>query len=140
MLAVTLFISIFFNLIFARLSDKIGRKPLVMTGLFLGAILIFPIFMGFTHYGNPDLENAMEMSPAVVIVDPDECSWQFAPSELKEHIKFTSSCDVLKSILSNYSISYLTEVAPPGSIAKLKIGNFTIDSVDLSQLDVSFTY
>lgn len=138
MLAVSLIFSMVFCFSFACLSDKIGRKPLVMTGCFLAVMLTHPIFMGFTYYGNPDLELAMEMSPAVVISDPNECSYQFVPAELKEHIKYTSSCDVLKNILNNYSISYENEVAPDGSIARLKIGSVEISSIDLAKLDVGF--
>lgn len=109
-----------------------------MAGCFLGAITLFPFYKSFTHFGNPDLEIAMERFPAVVIADPRECSLQLVPSELKKHIKFTSSCDVLKSLLNQYSVSYTNQDAPTGSLAKLRIGNMTVSSVDISGLTVGF--
>jgi hypothetical protein len=122
------------------LSDKIGRKPLVMTGLILSAIIIYPICMGFTHFGNPELEVAMKQSPVVVIADPKECSFQFVPSELKAHIKFTSYCDILKNLLNDYGVSYSNEEAPKEALAKVKIGNLMYTSPNVTGLTVSHLF
>lgn len=79
----------------------------------------------------------MKEAPAVVIADPRDCSVQFVPSELKAHIKLSSSCDILKNLLNKYSVSYTSEDAPPGAMARVKIGNMTIEGVDLKNLTVS---
>src|SRR3569833_1393249 len=105
-----------------------------MAGCIIGAIGIYPIFILMTHFANPDLEAAMNNAPAVVIADPAECSFQFAPSELKEHIKFTSSCDILKGLLGQYSVSYKTEDGPRGSLASVRFGDRVIESIDIKDM------
>ena len=124
--------------LFGWLSDKVGRKPLVMVGLLLSASILYPFCMAFTHFGNPELESAMKRSPAVVVAEPKECSFQFVPSELKKHMKLRSSCDILKNLLNQYSVSYSNEAAPQGSLVVLKIGNETISSPDTANLTASF--
>ena len=119
---------------FGWLSDKVGRKPIIMAGCLLAMLTYFPIFKGLTHFGNPALERAMQTSPAVVIADPADCSFQFVPSELKSHVKFNKSCDVVKSLLNARSVTYTNESAPPGTLARVRIGNTEIQSVDLSRL------
>jgi len=119
---------------FGWLSDKIGRKPIIMAGCLLAAITYFPIFKGLTHYANPALEAAAKNSPAVVVADPNDCSFQFVPGELKSHVKFTSSCDIVKNLLNGRSVNYTNEAAPAGSVASLRIGNTVIQGVDVRQL------
>lgn len=115
-----------FFIVFGWLSDKIGRKPIIMAGCLLALLTYFPIFKAITHFGNPALAEAAENSPVVVVADPDDCSFQFAPGELRGHIQFTSSCDVVKSELASLSVPYSNETAAPGEVASVRIGDRTI--------------
>lgn len=119
---------------FGWLSDKIGRKPIIMAGCLLAALTYFPIFKALTHYANPALEKAAATSPAVVVADPKDCSFQFVPGELKSHVKFTNSCDVVKNLLNGRSVPYTNEAAPAGTLASVRIGDTVIQSVDVSKV------
>ena len=119
---------------FGWLSDKIGRKPIIMAGCLLAALTYFPLFKGLAHYANPALAAAAEANPAVVIADPADCSFQFVPGELKSHVKFSNSCDIVKNLLNARSVSYSNEAAPAGTLASVRIGETVIQSVDLSAL------
>ncbi len=119
---------------FGWLSDKIGRKPIVMAGCLLAALTYFPIFKGLTHYANPALEAAAARAPVVVVADPADCSFQFVPGELKGHVKFTRSCDLVKNLLNGRSVIYTNEAAPAGTLASVRIGSQTIESVSLVNL------
>src|SRR6185436_20498234 len=103
-----------FFLVFGSLSDRIGRKPIIMTGLLLAALTYFPIFRAITHYANPALADAQERAPVTVIADPDYCSVQFNPVGTS---KFTSPCDVAKAALVKrgvpYSNQHLVEARQP---------------------------
>jgi sugar transport protein len=114
------------------LSDKIGRKPIILAGFLLAALTYFPIFKAITHFANPKLEAALAASPVTVIADPAECSFQFKATGTE---KFTTSCDVAKSGLVNLSVNYNNEVAPAGTKAKVKIGDQTLaaDSPDFAK-------
>lgn len=107
-----------------------------MTGLLIGILTFYPLFMGILHFGNPQLETAMNKSPATIIADPADCSFQFAPNELKGHMKFTSSCDILKNLLNKYSVPYYTERGEKGSLAKMVLRNMTVESVDIKDMKV----
>ena len=119
---------------FGWLSDKIGRKPIIMAGCLLAALTYFPLFKGLAHYGNPALAAAAEANPAVVVADPADCSFQFVPGELKSHVKFSNSCDIVKNVLNSRSVSYSNEAAPAGTLASVRIGQTVIQSVDLRAL------
>ncbi|HXQ39718.1 MAG TPA: MFS transporter [Candidatus Udaeobacter sp.] len=112
-----------FFIVFGWLSDKIGRKPIIMAGFALAAITYFPIFQGITHYANPDLEAALAQAPVTVTADPAECSFQL---NLTGTSKFTSSCDVVKSALVKLSVNYTNMDAPAGTKASVKIGDQSI--------------
>ncbi|ODP33333.1 MFS transporter [Pandoraea sp. ISTKB] len=127
MVALGLLIGSPFFVFFGALSDKIGRKPIIMAGCLLAALLYFPIFKALTHYANPALEAATARSPITVIADPNECSFQFNPVGTS---KFTSSCDIAKSFLSRAGLNYQNEAAPAGTMATVKIGDKVIQSVD----------
>jgi MFS family permease len=112
-------------ILFGWLSDKIGRKPIILAGFLLAAVTYFPIFKGITHFANPKLEAALNSSPVTVIADPNECSFQFKATGTE---KFTTSCDVAKSALVNLSVNYNNEAAPAGTKAQVKIGDQTLDA------------
>jgi len=121
-------------ILFGWLSDKIGRKPIIMAGCLLAAITYFPIFKALTLYANPALDAAAKANPAVVVADPKDCSFQFVPGELKGHVKFSNSCDIVKNLLNARSVNYSNEAAPAGTLASVRIGETVIQSVDLSAL------
>ena len=120
-----------FFLIFGALSDRIGRKKIILSGMALAVLTYFPIFKGLTHYANPALEMALQNSPVVVVADPGDCQFQFNPTGTK---KFTSSCDIAKAKLVAASVNYRVENAPPGIIASVKVGNKVINSFDSTGL------
>ncbi len=119
MVAVSLIIGTPFFILFGSLSDKIGRKPIILAGCFLAAVTYFPVFEALTKAANPDLYAAQAKSQVVVTADPAECSFQFNPTGTK---KFTSSCDIAKQRLAGASVSYSNEVAPAGTAATIKVG------------------
>lgn len=123
MIAASLAIATPFFVIFGALSDRIGRKPIIMVGLLLATVTYFPIFKGITHYANPALEHAVAASPVVVIADPGECSFQFNPVGVS---KFTTSCDVAKAALVKSGVPYENEAAPAGTVAVVKVGDTSI--------------
>ena len=106
-------------LLFGSLSDRIGRKGIIMSGCLLAALTYFPVFKGLTHYANPALEHAVMTAPVTVIADPKDCSFQFDPVGKQA---FTQSCDVVKSALAKSGIPYENEVAVAGAVARVRIG------------------
>ncbi|MYM72004.1 MFS transporter [Duganella sp. FT134W] len=125
MTALSLALATPFFIFFGMLSDKIGRKWIILGGCILAAATYFPLFGALTHYGNPQLETALKNSPVVVIADPASCHFQFNPTNTK---KFPSSCDIATGMLSNASVNYTTQDAPAGSVAKIKVGDKEISS------------
>jgi MFS family permease len=126
--------------LFGWLSDRIGRKTIVMTGCVLAAVTYFPVFQALTHYANPALADAVERSPVTVIAAPDDCSFQFDPVGRKT---FARSCDVAKSALARAGIPYENEPVAAGALARVRIGTgptaISIDAFDGTLLDtVSF--
>jgi len=105
---------------FGWLSDKIGRKPIMLAGFALAVITYFPLFQGITHFANPKLEAALNGSPIVVTADPKQCSFQFKATGTET---FTTNCDVIKAALVGLSVNYTNVVAPAGTTASVKIGN-----------------
>ncbi|MGH8175193.1 MAG: MFS transporter [Steroidobacter sp.] len=116
-----------FFVVFGWLSDKIGRKPIIMAGCLIAAITYFPIFKGLTHYGNPALEAASAASPVSVTADPATCSFQFNPVGTSQ---FTSSCDIAKSALARAGIPYSNHEAPRGTVASVRVGDAVIGAYD----------
>jgi MFS family permease len=137
LIAASLLIGTPFFIVFGSLSDKIGRKKIIMVGCVLAALTYFPLFKALTHYANPALEAAQINSPVVVVADPAECQFQFNPTGTK---KFTSSCDIAKAKLAAASVNYKNEVAPAGTVASIKVGDKTLESysaVGLSKEDAA---
>ena len=125
LIAVSLLIGTPFFIIFGSLSDRIGRKNIIMAGCILAAATYFPIFTALTHYANPALEAAQKNSPVIVVADPNECQFQFNPTGTK---KFTSSCDIAKAKLASMSVNYKNEEAPAGTPAVIKVGDTVLES------------
>src|SRR5580693_4324106 len=120
MIAIALALGTPFFILFGWLSDKIGRKPIIMARFALAALTYFPIFHAITHYANPALEAALANSPVTVTADQRECAFQFNPVGTA---KFKSSCDTVKSGLARLSVNYKNVVAPPGTTASVQIGD-----------------
>ncbi len=150
MIAISLLIGTPFFIVFGWLSDKIGRKPIIMLGCLLAVLTYYPtgllsyipggnaykypgLFELLTEYGNPQLARAIESTPVTVVANPDECRLQFNPVGKS---KFTAPCDVAKSALVARSIPYRNEVGPSGS-AQIKIGSAVIQSYDSAATDAT---
>ncbi|WP_395672243.1 MFS transporter [Inquilinus sp.] len=123
-----------FFLVFGALSDRIGRKPIIMAGCLLAILTYFPLFQALTHYANPALEAAQASSPVKVIADPAECSVQFNPVGTS---KFTSSCDIAKGALVKAGVPYSNEAAPAGSKAEIDVGSTRITAYDATATDAA---
>ena len=123
-----------FYVIFGLLSDRVGRKPLFLIALLLGAVSLFPVFKGLTHYANPGLEAAQTSAPVMVVADPTTCSVQFNPTGTS---KFTSPCDVAKAALVRRGVPYSNEAAPSGANASIKVGTQVITSYDGAKADAA---
>jgi hypothetical protein len=120
LIAISLLIATPFFIVFGTLSDKIGRKWIILGGCLIAAVTYFPIFGALTHYANPALESALKSSPVVVVADPETCHFQFNLTGTK---KFPSSCDIATGFLTASSVSYTKQDAPVGAIAHVKIGD-----------------
>jgi len=132
LIAASLIIATPFFIVFGKLSDKIGRKPIIMAGCLIAAMTYFPIFQGLTHYANPALETAQDKAPILVVADPATCNFQFDPIG---KAKFRDSCDIAKSALVKSGISYKNEDAPAGTVASVKVGDKVVSSFEGAGLD-----
>ena len=131
--AASLIIGTPFFIVFGTLSDKIGRKMIIMAGCLLAVLTYFPVFEALTKAANPDLHAAQLANKVVVAADPAECSFQFNPTGTK---KFTSSCDIAKQKLASSSVSYTNEIVPAGTKATIKVGE-TLIKTDVSAEDIA---
>jgi MFS family permease len=127
LLAIALLLATPLFVFFGALSDRIGRKPIILAGFLLAAATYIPLYQGLTHYANPALESAQQNAPIVVFADPDECSFQFNPIGVK---KFTTSCDIAKNYLAKAGVNYRNERAPHGVFASIKVGETVIFAYD----------
>ena len=123
LIAIALAIGTPFFIFFGWLSDKIGRKPIIMAGCLIAALTYFPLFKALTEAANPALAAAQAKNKVTVTADPNECSFQFNPTGIA---KFTSSCDVAKQVLAARAVSY--ENLPGTGPAKITIGEKVIES------------
>jgi len=133
MVAISLIIGTPFFIVFGVLSDKIGRKPIILAGCLLAAVTYFPVFNALTKAANPDLAAAQAASKVTVTADPAECSFQFNPTGT---VKFTSSCDIAKQRLASASVSYDNVAAPAGTPAIIKVGE-TVVKVKYTAEDIA---
>ncbi len=120
-----------FFIVFGWLSDKIGRKKIILAGCFLAAVTYFPIFKGLTHFANPGVEEARQNAPAVVHADPATCSFQFDPIGKKV---FTNSCDIAAAALAKAGIPYEIVPAAPGTVARISVGGTDVEAYDAAGL------
>jgi Sugar (and other) transporter len=132
MIAVALAIGTPFFIVFGWLSDKVGRKPIMLLGFALAVATYAPmspfnIFKAITHYANPALEKAVATAPVTVIADPSECSFQFKMTGTE---RFSTSCDTAKAALVAASVNYKNEAAPKGTPAVVQVGDQTISTKD----------
>jgi MFS family permease len=114
--------------LFGWLSDKIGRKPIIMTGCLLAMLTYFPLFGALTRYANPALFAAQSAAPVTVVADPKDCSVQFDP--IGKNPFDSTSCDIAKNFLAKASVSYKSEDAPAGTLTKIRSGSNTFDAPD----------
>ncbi|MDC8783927.1 MFS transporter [Roseateles koreensis] len=133
LIAVSLLIGTPFFVIFGTLSDKIGRKPIIMAGLLLAIVTYFPLFKALTNAANPDLAQAQATSQITLTVDTNTCSFQGSP--VAKEVDFTSSCDIAKRALAQSSASYETVSGPVGSVAVIKIGDKVINGLNATKLN-----
>jgi MFS family permease len=125
LIAIALLLATPFFIFFGSLSDRIGRKWIILGGCAIAALTYFPLFQGITHYGNPALEAALKNSPVVVEADPASCHFQFNLTGTK---KFPSSCDIATGALTANSVSYNRVDAPAGTVATIKVGDKVLPS------------
>ena len=131
MIALALLLGTPFFVVFGALSDRIGRKPIIMAGCLIAALTYFPTFKGLTHFTNPALEKAQATAPVTIIADPATCSFQFNPVGTSS---FTSSCDILKAFMASNSVNYSNQAAPAGTPAVAKIGADEFPAFEGSEL------
>jgi MFS family permease len=127
LVAVALLLGAPFFILFGWLSDKIGRKPIIIAGCILAALTYFPVFKALTAAANPELAAASARAPVTLIADPADCALQF---DLIGKQTFTSSCDVAKSYLATAGVSYENQRAAAGSAAAVRVGRTLIPSFD----------
>ena len=133
LIAASLVIGTPFFIVFGALSDKIGRKPIIMLGCLLGALTYFTVFPMLMEYSNPGLKKAQESSNVTVTADPATCSFQGSP--IAREIDFVSSCDQAKRVLAQNFIPYKNVVAPAGTVASITIGTTTVTSINATLND-----
>jgi len=134
MIAAALVIGTPFFVVFGALSDRIGRKVVIMVGCLLAAVLYFPVFKAITHYANPALEAASEATPVTVIAAPGSCSFQFDPLA---RARFVDSCDIARAALARAGVPYGNRAAQDAVIARVRVGDAELASFDGQGLDAA---
>ena len=127
LIAVALLLATPFFVFWGWLSDKIGRKPIILTGCLLAALTWFPLFHALTGAANPQLATATASAPVSVYADPSDCAFQFDPVG---KTVFDSSCDLAKSYLAKAGVTYVNVAAPAGSVAEVRIGEVVVTGFD----------
>lgn len=127
LIAVSLILGTPFFVIFGSLSDRIGRKPIIMAGCLIAAITYVPLFHGLTSFANPKLQAAIEKSPVSVVAPPEDCNLVL---NLTGTAKFTTPCDTSRTWLANAGVNYDKVDGPAGSTATVKIGDKSVVGYD----------
>ena len=136
LVAASLLIGTPFFIVFGSLSDKIGRKPIIMLGLLLAVVTYFPVFQALTKAANPDLAAAQASAKVVVVSDDASCSFQGSP--IAREIDFKSSCDIAKRYLAQNAVSYSNQAAPAGTPSKVMIGTTEIEAPSATVANLKF--
>ena len=131
LIAGSLLIGTPFFIVFGALSDKIGRKWIILGGMLIAVVTYFPIFQGLTQFGNPDLAAAQAKNKVVVIADPAACSFQFNPTGT---VKFNNPCDLARGDLARSSVNYTNQVAPAGSELIIRFNDVEVKGYDKAKL------
>ncbi len=118
--------------VFGSLSDRIGRKKIILAGCLIAAVTYFPVFKSLTQLANPALNSAQQNTMVIVIADQNDCSFQFNPTGTA---KFANSCDVTKALLARSSVNYSVEYSPGVIPAKVKIGDAEIEGYEAKKLN-----
>ncbi|MER8431299.1 MFS transporter [Mesorhizobium caraganae] len=128
MIAIALALGSIFFVVFGWLSDKVGRKPIIMAGLALAIVTTFPLFKALTWAANPALATAQQNTRATVTAAPGDCKFQFNPTGTRKPL---TSCDIATDFLAKSSVPYdIVTTAAPGTAASVKIGTETVASYD----------
>jgi predicted MFS family arabinose efflux permease len=127
LIAIALLLATPFFVFWGWLSDKVGRKPIILTGCLLAALTYFPLFHALTGAANPQLAAATASAPVSVHADPADCALQFDPVG---KTVFDSSCDLAKSYLAKAGVTYANVAATAGSVAEVRIGETILPSFD----------
>ena len=127
LIAISLLLATPFFVFWGWLSDKVGRKPIILVGCLLAALTYFPLFHALTGAANPQLAAATASAPVSVSADPADCALQFDPVG---KTVFDSSCDLAKSYLAKAGVTYANIAAPAGATAEVRIGDTVVTSFD----------
>ena len=137
LIAIALLLATPFFVFWGWLSDRIGRKPIILGGCLIAALTYFPLFHALTDAANPQLAAATASAPVTVVADPADCALQFDPVG---KTVFDSSCDLAQSYLARAGVTYANEAAPAGAVAVVRIGDATVESFhSVIAEDVRFT-
>ncbi|MBP6903038.1 MAG: MFS transporter [Burkholderiaceae bacterium] len=136
LVAVSLIIGTPFFVVFGSLSDRIGRKPIIMAGLALAIVTYFPLFTALTNAANPKLAAAQQNAKVVVTAAAGDCSFQGNP--VAREIDFTKSCDIAKRYLAQQSVSYTNATAPAAGPAVVQIGDKSITAPVATVVNLKF--
>ncbi|WP_191489179.1 MFS transporter [Pseudomonas sp. FEN] len=125
-----------FFVLFGWLSDKVGRKPILMLGLLLATVCYFPLFKALSHYANPQIDAASRQAPIVVLADPASCTFQFDPVG---KARFDSPCDKVKTFLVKQGLPYSSQAAAPGTDVTVSVGERKIGGFDEAAMRAAVT-
>ena len=127
LIAIALILGTPMFVLFGWLSDKVGRKPIILAGCLLAALTFFPLFKALTVAANPALAAAAASTPITVAAAPGDCTFQFDPVG---RAQFNSSCDIAKGWLARAGLPYENEVAAAGAVTQVRIADKVLASFD----------
>ena len=127
LIALSLIIGTPFFIIFGTLSDRIGRKPIIMAGCLIAALTYFPLFNALTTYANPKLQAAIKTSPVTVVANAPECNLIL---NLTGTAKFSTPCDLSRTFLANSGVNYDKVDGPAGTVTAVKVGDKSVVAYD----------